>query len=614
MIFLGQFFWFPQLAMAQKNAGSSKSKTSKISTTSDKLSKAIRSGDQSKIADVYFELAEEYEGLQDYPRSEEYYKKAKEYYTNLKDVDGTAVVSRKLAKVQEILNKKEAARGNYQQASQHEDAIISQLNTMDLNRLEAQSDDEVVKVVNSKIDKLNTLPSRNTDLKSETEKALPVIETQIELAEGYDQLGDVLLLQNKIEPAILNYQNAISKAGDNSTKILALNDKITSTYIENKEFDKAIDQNINLLKSEVITNSAENKVKITEKLSSIYLRKNDEANAQKMLLESYKLASESGQTIKARDLITNIGKMYDKKGMKDEEIELYKSYLIELDSIISKDSTIMDKQLLEATEVRIQRLEDEKELKDKLISKQTQFSNFLLGGLAILGIALFLIYKSLSTVKLKNKKIALQALRKEMNPHFIFNSLNSVNQFIASNDERTANQYLTQFSTLMRSVMENSNSDFIPLEKELDLLTNYLKLEHQRFNDKFDYIIKVDPALNVDHMIVPNMLIQPHVENAIWHGLRYKKLKGSLVVSFSKDPRGIRVTIDDNGIGILESKKLKTQNQQNQISLGTTNIKERIALLNSLYKCTIEYEVAEKQEGKGTIVTLHFPADYEIKT
>ena len=106
-------------------------------------------------------------------------------------------------------------------------------------------------------------------------------------------------------------------------------------------------------------------------------------------------------------------------------------------------------------------------------------------------ITAFFMYKYIKQQRLANNLLALKSLRSQMNPHFIFNALNSVNSFIASNDERTANKYLSDFSHLMRAVLENSEEDFIPLQKEIELLDLYTKLEHFRFQDKFDYVLQL---------------------------------------------------------------------------------------------------------------------------
>ena len=196
-----------------------------------------------------------------------------------------------------------------------------------------------------------------------------------------------------------------------------------------------------------------------------------------------------------------------------------------------------------------------------------------------------------------------------MNPHFIFNALNSVNSFIASNDERTANKYLSDFSQLMRAVLENSDEDFIPLSKEIELLELYTKLEHFRFKDKFDYDITVDKSINIEEFQIPPMLLQPYIENAVWHGLRYKKEKGQLNINIAKKSEDeITITIADDGIGRARSKALKTENQKKQNSKGMGNIKKRVAILNEMYKDKVDVFVddfqATEDSGTKVVVTL----------
>lgn len=222
------------------------------------------------------------------------------------------------------------------------------------------------------------------------------------------------------------------------------------------------------------------------------------------------------------------------------------------------------------------------------------------------------IVKALYSIKTKNKEIALQSLRREMNPHFLFNSLNSVNQFIAQNNELEANKYLTSYSNLMRNTMENSNKDFVTLGNEIENLTEYLELEHLRFVDKFDFEINVDEKLDPETIWVPNMIVQPHLENAIWHGLRYKDGKGLLKMDFTLSGKIITITIDDDGIGPTKSSELKTHNQKAHQSRGLTNTKERMTLLNELYKTKMSFSVTEKKSPEtGTIVEITFPIIYK---
>jgi LytS/YehU family sensor histidine kinase len=186
-----------------------------------------------------------------------------------------------------------------------------------------------------------------------------------------------------------------------------------------------------------------------------------------------------------------------------------------------------------------------------------------------------------------------------------------VNNYIAKSDERSANRFLSEFSVLMRSVLENSEEDFIPLSKELELLELYVKLEHSRFSDKFDYYIEVDPQVDVDAFQIPPMLLQPYIENAIWHGLRYKEEKGFLKINLKQLTNTLlEITIMDNGIGRKKSAELKTSNQKKQKSKGMGNIKKRIQILNDMYKNKVDVSISNLSEDQtGTKVTLKLKKD-----
>ncbi|WP_449399136.1 sensor histidine kinase [Chryseobacterium wanjuense] len=158
----------------------------------------------------------------------------------------------------------------------------------------------------------------------------------------------------------------------------------------------------------------------------------------------------------------------------------------------------------------------------------------------------------------------------------------------------------------MRGVMENSTEDFIPFQQELDLLQNYLALEKTRFADKFDYEIEVDESLNTQSLKVPGMLVQPFLENAVWHGLRYRATKGFLKLSFEKENQHLKITIEDNGIGIEESKKQKTQHQKTREGRGMKNTLERITLLNDLYDQEIQCKITDKKDSQGVFVEISY--------
>ena len=306
----------------------------------------------------------------------------------------------------------------------------------------------------------------------------------------------------------------------------------------------------------------------------------------------------------------------------EKALDIFKEYTATVDELyIKKEQEIsraarFNRSIAEKQN-RITSLENERQLSESKYqltverNKNQQIIIYsLMGGVILLLVTAYFMFKYIKQQRLANNLLALKSLRSQMNPHFIFNALNSVNSFIATNDERTANKYLSDFSFLMRAVLENSEEDFIPLEKEIELLELYTELEHFRFKDKFDYQINVDNSINVKDYKIPPMLLQPYIENAVWHGLRYKTKKGHLNINISpKGKNEIAITITDDGIGRERSKGLKTQNQQRQNSKGMGNIKKRVAILNAMYKDKVDVSVddfqpSEEDTGTKVVVTL----------
>lgn len=208
----------------------------------------------------------------------------------------------------------------------------------------------------------------------------------------------------------------------------------------------------------------------------------------------------------------------------------------------------------------------------------------------------------------------LSALRAQMNPHFIFNAINSVQYFITNNDPKSSQKYLSKFAKLIRYVVDNSKPAAIPLYKELEALSNYLDLESLRFKNKFEYVINVNGNVDVDTIQIPSMLIQPYVENAIWHGLMHKK-KGMGKINIQLDLREniLLCVIEDNGIGRKKSEEIK-QLQHNEIhkSIGMSITKERLDIFNQINNGNLSIRVVDlEDEGGsaiGTRVELNIPS------
>lgn len=254
----------------------------------------------------------------------------------------------------------------------------------------------------------------------------------------------------------------------------------------------------------------------------------------------------------------------------------------------------------------------EQKLLKNQVRNQWIFIGLLVALLSAVAIGLWSVRKQSIGRKRANQMLQLKSLRAQMNPHFIFNALTSINNFIAKQDDRSANKYLSDFSRLMRMVLQNSEKEFVSLTEEVELLSLYLKLEHARFGDQFDYEIDISEELDLAEVSIPPMLLQPFVENAVWHGLRYKANKGHLSISIKPASGGsCMIQIQDDGIGRARSKELKTKHQSQYKSTGLENIDGRMALINSLHDTSYQLKIADASptaEDVGTLVTVTLPA------
>jgi tetratricopeptide (TPR) repeat protein len=442
----------------------------------------------------------------------------------------------------------------------------------------------------------------------------------------------------KAEGYLLSSQNSVLKK--EPQKAVIESQRAANFYSRNKNIDKEVAQRQATLKNledadldEVIVEDEEKALtrsKAKLDLGNAYIKQNKLDKAIPLLEESAAEAESSNDIETQKDAIQKLSEVYVSLGNDDKALSNYKKYVSlvdklykqkenEINEIVNLNKDLSEKQNRitslekdrELSESKLQLYQSENRLTIENERRQRIIIYALLTGLILLLFSLFWMFKSNRQRRLANNLLALKSLRTQMNPHFIFNALNSVNSFIAQNDERTANRYLTDFSTLMRSVLVNSEEDFISLTKELELLNLYLKLEHSRFKDKFDYELNVDDRIEQDLFQIPPMLLQPYIENAVWHGLRYKKEKGFLKVALvKKDDETIIIEITDNGIGRTKSAELKTEHQKKQQSKGLNNIKQRIKILNEMYKDKVDVLIEDLYDDKtGTKVILTLKKD-----
>ena len=298
-------------------------------------------------------------------------------------------------------------------------------------------------------------------------------------------------------------------------------------------------------------------------------------------------------------------------------------------ALLDKDNEVKDQQILlreqdlkeqallrEKNQSQLNLLDNENKLKDERLKQQSIIKNALIAGLFLFLLLSVFVFRNFS-LKRKNEKMAIkksqaefqqkvaelemQALRAQMNPHFIFNCLNSINRFIFKNETKVASDYLTRFSRLIRMVLLHSQKKLVPLEDELEMLKLYLDMERLRFKNAFDYHITTTNAIENSSVFIPPLLLQPFCENAIWHGLMHKDGPGHLNIELNEDNGILNCIITDDGVGREKAEAFKSKSAEKEKSMGLKITTERLSLLNQGTTGGTFYEIEDIRNEQGDI-------------
>ena len=308
---------------------------------------------------------------------------------------------------------------------------------------------------------------------------------------------------------------------------------------------------------------------------------------------------------------------YEKMHNSDSALIYYKRYQLLSEELLNmkkleKVKTLEQKMAIDHKNFEINLLKKDKEIGDLRQTRQ----NILIVTLLILLVSIIIIFyqqahrkKTQTEIELGKAKTRL--LRTQMSPHFIFNSLMSIQSFLIEGDVKGASKFLTLLARLMRLLLTYSKESYITIEQEVEVTEYYLATEKLRFGDKLDYKIEVDSTIDKCNTFIPPLMIQPALENAIVHGIMPCKEQGKLSVCFKVTNENLVVEIEDNGVGY---KSVKSKEDSGRKSFSTNIIKERIQLIKSQFKQKISYHIEEINENNtpcpGTLVTFKFPLDY----
>src|SRR6266496_3688280 len=420
-------------------------------------------------------------------------------------------------------------------------------------------------------------------------------------------------------------------------------------YLAQKQYDKALQNFLRGLHYNQELNDRNQVMGVLLDIAKTYLALGNNDSAFKYGNESLNVAKQTGAKQFIRDACEILSSVYDRWHQPDRAYFYYKQYTTMKDSILNDQ--VKGKLAAYAFEQKIELLNKEKEInqqqlkiQEKQLKEESLLKNILIAGVFImflLGVFIFrnimlkrknekhqkeIAQNELQLQKLESEKtkvefqqqateLEMQALRAQMNPHFIFNSLNSINRFILQNNKTQASEYLSKFSRLMRLILQNSQEAFIPLERELEALQLYLELESLRFDNKFEYKISVDDEVDTTMLKVPPLIIQPYVENAIWHGLMHKKEKRHLDIQLFLEKEVLFCKITDDGIGRKKAAELKSKSASTHKSMGMRITGDRIAMLQQnkvwINYITVNDLILPDGSAAGTEVLLKIPLTME---
>ncbi|MFN5984011.1 MAG: tetratricopeptide repeat protein [Fluviicola sp.] len=406
---------------------------------------------------------------------------------------------------------------------------------------------------------------------------------------AYMYLGNVLMAQEKYDEALTNYNFSLIyfESAGNRVEISTVYYLVGIVFEKQKKYTNALNYlNRAIEKRSQFGNQGD--IYLTYKEIAKVYKQTGKIELAHKYLEMYTAFADSAKTVEVSAKIAEIS-------------ELYRSEQREKLIAIQQDSIVIQKNKQELTSAKL----ENSELKSR---SQTYV---ILTIIVLLIAAGFILYS-------RNKQKNIQALQQEaemnqrllrsqMNPHFVFNAMSVIQSYIYDHDTKNSTKFLVNFSKLMRLILENSSKEFIPIELEQEILVKYMETQKLRFGDRFEYEVRVsDEVLEIEG-VIPPMITQPFIENAIEHGQLHTVENGFIHVTIQRENEMLHITIEDNGIGRKASEKNKKSKEHKSMAMKITQ--DRINNLNYKYKIEgrMEFDDYNKEAETGTLVNIYLP-------
>lgn len=558
-----------------------------------------------------------YKGL--YTEALNFYMKSLSIYESLGDDNGIAANNNNIAII-------------YQVQGDFEVSIKYHLNALKV--WEELNDDNQIALSYTNIGNVYGVMGNHEKAIEYQSKSLKIWEQakdSIGIGNALNNLGSEYSGMGQYDKAF-NYHKRALNIRKNMNDMHGIATSLLNLGLASKNLGNFTEARINMEEALVLTKKLGNKraqTSVLESLSLTYIELGLNEVALEYLKEAESISNEYNFSVVRKNIYETMAKIYKKLKDTETAYSYFEKYVKLNDSLIHIENTnfISELETKYETEKKIKEidlLQKENEIQILQNAKQRQQIKGQRTLLAALASSLFLILLLIffwikwfkakqqsiqDKLQLKSLLTEQKMLRSQMDPHFIYNSLNSIQSYISSNQDTQAERYLARFAKLMRGILENSRLDFVLLEKEIELLKIYMELEQLRFNNRFNFEINLTNEVDSDYILIPPMLIQPFLENSIIHGFK-NKTNGLLMLNFSIDNDFLYCVVEDNGVGRKSSVEIKENTKKQSLGMEITG--ERLSTLSEQFNVHAEFKVIdlfsnENGKAKGTRVEIKLP-------